>query len=108
MDAALPFGLRLAPKIFSALAVGLLWMLHSRGADRSLHYLDDFLLMGHPESRSCLDGFLALCEELGVPVAPEKMEGPATMLNFLGVREIDMVAMQLWMSQEKLRDLVAR
>ena len=50
LDATLPFGLRSAPKIFSALADGLLWILHSKVADLSLHYLDDFLIMGPPDS----------------------------------------------------------
>ena len=43
-DAALPFGLRSAPKLFSELADGLIWILHNQGINHALHYLDDFLL----------------------------------------------------------------
>ena len=107
-DAALPFGLRSAPKIFSALADGLLWIMQARGAAPSLHYLDDFLLLGPPSSPSCaaaLRTTMALCEDLGVPVADEKTEGPATVLTFLGI-ELDSARMQLRLPQHKLRILV--
>ena len=107
LDAALPFGLRSAPKIFSALADGLLWILHAHGAVCSLHYLDDFLIMGPPDSQVCADAlctFLALCEELGVPVAEEKTEGPSTTLTFLGI-EIVTTTLQLRLPQDKLQNL---
>ena len=109
LDGALPFGLRSAPKIFSALADGLMWILHSRGVTLALHYLDDFLLIGPPSTQACqaaLCSTLSTCEELGLPVAPEKTEGPDTTLTFLGI-EIDTVASQLRLPQEKLRDLQA-
>ena len=46
LDGMLPFDLHSAPKIFSAVADGLLWMIHNRGFTSSLHYLDDFLFLG--------------------------------------------------------------
>ena len=107
LDGALPFGLCSAPKLFSALADGLMWILHSRGVVSALHYLDDFLLLGPPDSLACqaaLATTLAACEDLGLPVAPEKTEGPSTVLTFLGI-EIDTAANQLRLPQEKLRDL---
>ena len=109
VDGALPSGLRSVPKIFTALADGLMWILHSRGVTSALHYLDDFLLLGPPSSKSCqaaLCATLSTCEELGLPVAPEKTEGPGTVLTFLGI-EIDTVACLLRLPQEKLRDLQA-
>lgn len=108
LDAALPFGLRSAPKIFSAVADGLLWILHSKGAKLSLHYLDDFLLLGPPDSPVCAEAlhiFQALCEELGVPIAEEKTEGPSTTLTFLGI-EIDTASLQLRLPQDKLHKLM--
>jgi len=48
IDGALPFGLRSAPKIFSALADGLLWIMLHNGVERAFHYLDDFLFLGPP------------------------------------------------------------
>ena len=43
IDKALPFGLRSAPIIFSAVADGLAWALFTEGVEYSIHYLDDFL-----------------------------------------------------------------
>ena len=38
MDRALPFGLRSAPKLFSALSDGFMWLLHKQGISHALHY----------------------------------------------------------------------
>jgi hypothetical protein len=48
VDHALPFGLRSAPKIFSAVADTISWALNCAGIRHQLHYLDDFLLLGTP------------------------------------------------------------
>ena len=49
---------------------------------------------------------LALCAELGFPVAPEKIEGPTTSLIFLGI-EMDTVTQQLCLLGEKQERLLA-
>ena len=43
LDTALPFGLRSAPKIFSAVADALLFVMIRNGVGEAIHYLDDFL-----------------------------------------------------------------
>ncbi len=53
LDTMLPFGLRSATKIFSALADGLLWSMACNGIMEGLHYLDDFLFGGRPLSEEC-------------------------------------------------------
>ena len=50
VDMALPFGLRSAPIIFSAVADALLWVMYQRGISSGLHYLDDYLFFGRPRS----------------------------------------------------------
>lgn len=88
IDCQLPFGLASAPAIFSALAEALHWVLHQRGVRALVHYLDDFLLLGAPGSSECsvaLATTLATCQELGVPIASNKVEGPAVSLTFLGI-----------------------
>jgi hypothetical protein len=50
VDMALPFGLRSAPKVFTALANALQWILQDRGVDWLIHYIDDFLSAGAPAS----------------------------------------------------------
>ena len=104
VDTALPFRLRSAPKIFSAFADALAWILHSRGAAWQLHYLDDFLFMGPPADKSCakaLEVALDTCRELGVPVAAHKTKGPATQLRFLGI-QVNTLTMTLSLPGDKL------
>ena len=77
VDTALPFGLRSAPKIFTALADLLEWIFRRGGVDHVDHYLDDFILLGPAHSGKCrkaLDAVLESCERLGVPLAVEKLE----------------------------------
>ena len=112
VDSALPFGLRSAPKIFNALADALEWLIRQEGVESVLHYLDDFLIVAESESmcRAALQSLLRLFARLEVPIAPDKLEGPSTVLTFLGI-EMDMVAMSLRLPAEKLtelRGLVAR
>ena len=107
LDRALPFGLCSAPKLFSALTDGLMWILHSKGVQWDLHYLDDFLLLrpaGSPDCQAALDTTLGACECLWLQVAPEKTEGPCTQLTFLGI-EIDTVANQLRLPRDKQENL---
>ena len=109
VDAALPFGLRSAPKKFNALADGLEWILMQQGACQVLHYLDDFLFVGAPRRSDCADAVrLAqeVCQSLGVPLAVEKMEGPSCTLTFLGIC-LDTVTMELRLPADKLTRLVS-
>ena len=109
VDTALPFGLRSAPKIFSAFADALAWILQSRGVVWQLHYLDDFLFLGPPSDNTCaaaLQQALDSCRQLGLPVSAHKTEGPTTRLTFLGI-QVDTEAMSLSLSQEKLTRIVA-
>ena len=84
----LPFGLRSPPKIFNAVADALEWCIAKEGVTSIFHYLDDFVVIGPPQSNTCKANMLMLqrmCTRLGVPLAPEKQEGPSTSLEFLGI-----------------------
>ena len=88
IDGCLPFGLRSAPKPFNILADLLSWIAVQVEVACIFHYLDDFLLIGPPHSPTCgqsLNNFMQLCDHLGIPLASEKIEGPATSLSFLGI-----------------------
>ena len=107
IDTVLPFGLRSAPKIFSAVADSLEWILRKRGASYLLHYLDDFLTAGSPNSVECLANLKVLtstCKKLGLPLAVEKVEGPLTQLVFLGIL-IDSATMTMKLPPGKLVEL---
>ena len=55
------------------------------------HYLDDFTILGKAGTTECAASMSQLketCTDLGVPIALDKCEGPATCLTILGI-EID-------------------
>lgn len=109
LDATLPFGLRSAPKIFSAVADATQWVVQTAGVHAVIHYLDDFLLVGAPASDECGQHLIQLShifEQLGILIAPEKTEGPVTCLSFLGL-ELDSLAMEIRLPPSKLRALQA-
>jgi len=108
VDGMLPFGLRSAPKIFTAVADALEWCIRQQGVCNIFHYLDDFVVVGLPESDHCkhsLEILEKVCSLLGVPLAPEKKDGPTHRLVFLGII-IDTVLGQLILPQEKLQRLL--
>ena len=107
VDRSLPFGLRSAPKIFTAVADMLAWAIHCEGVRYVLHYLDDFLLLGSPgssEAEQALSSALRTFNTLGVPVASHKTEGPSTHLSFLGIL-VDTDRFQLRLPADKLARL---
>ena len=109
VDRALPFGLRSAPKIFSAVADMITWALHCAGVKCQIHYLDDFLFICGPdteEGNQTLEIALKVLQHLGVPVAAHKTEGPAVLVVFLGIL-IDTVAFELRLPLDKIQRLQA-
>ena len=108
MDAKLPYGLRSAPKIFTALADVLEWCMVKEGVQAVCHYLDGFVVLGPPSSETCAEHLQILhkvCNDLDVPLAPEKQEGPYTTITFLGIT-IDTIKQELRLPEEKLRRLL--
>ena len=108
VDVALPFGLRSAPAIFNTFANAFEWTLvNNYHVEQLLHYLDDFFTLGPSGSDVCarsLDTIKQAARELGVPLAPEKCEGPTTRLVFLGI-ELDSEHMTASLPEDKLTEL---
>ena len=72
------------------------------------HYVDDFVILGPPNSVKCgsdLGLLMQACTELGVLVADDKTKGPSTYLTILGI-EVDSLAMELRLPQVKMSRLV--
>ena len=102
-----PFGLPSAPKLYNAIADGLLWVLWSWDKVEGIHYLDDFLLFGLPEYWQCaesLSGALANCDLMGLPMVPAMTESPSTKLVFLGI-ELGSASLTWSVPQPKLNYL---
>ena len=103
-EKVLPFGLRSAPIIFSAVADTLLWIMTRRGVSWAIHYVDDFLTIGRPNSDECqhnMDLMHEVCQQAGLPLEPSKTQGPSDKLTFLGI-ELDTAAMEMRLPEDKL------
>ena len=104
IDTCLPFGLRSAPKLFNVLADFLEWILLNQGVTFALHYLDDFLTIGPPGAIVChknLSILIEVCKALGIPLATEKVMGPAMELDFLGIT-LDTARLEARLPKDKL------
>ncbi|XP_040211442.1 uncharacterized protein LOC120942272 [Rana temporaria] len=77
------------------------------GVDSVIHYLDDFLCIGPAGSKVCavlLATLEHIAERFGVPLAPDKTEGPRSVIQFLGI-VIDSEAMECRLPADKLEGL---
>ena len=107
LDKVLPFGLRSAPLIFSAIADALQWIIQAQGVEFLFHYLDDFITIGKPGTLECENNLSIIkhyCDITGTPLEQDKVEGPATCLPFLGI-ELDTKAMEIRLPADKLLQL---
>lgn len=66
------------------------------------HILDDFLLIAktHKKGGRDLKNFQIMSKNIGMPLAPEKTEGPNTCITFAGI-ELDSVAMVARLPDDK-------
>ncbi len=105
IDLVLPFGLRSASIIFTAVADAIQWIAERRGANHLFHYLDDFLTLGPPDSKiyhQNLQFLIKTCNQLGVPLELSKTEGPSSCITFLGL-ELDSNQMIIRLLDDKLQ-----
>ena len=105
VDLVLPFGLRSAPFIFNSIVDMAEWILvNSYQIPDLLHYLDDFITAGPPQSLQCAHNLataMQVCQRVGLPFHPAKCVGPSTVLVVLGI-ELDSFNQVAHLPQEKL------
>ncbi len=107
VDGALPFGLRSAPLLFTALDDAVEWIATKKGAIWLRHYVDDFVAVERAGTGECahsMEVFKETCLRLGIPLDENKEEGPASVITFLGI-EVDTVKLEVRLPQVKLREL---
>eukprot|EP00731_Ephydatia_muelleri_P035535 Em0133g5a len=95
------------PYIYYQFASALHWIMATNYAADLIHYLDDFLLAGPPGQPTCsesMETMLRVCMRLGIPVALDKLEGPATTITFLGIT-INIALQQLRLPPDKLQEM---
>lgn len=107
-DRCMPMGCSSSCKTFETFSTAVEWIAREKlGIDKLLHLLDDFLVIAS-SSTQCqanLDLFLALCKYLGIPIAPEKTCGPATVLSFAGI-ELDSIKSEARLPTDKIEKCV--
>ena len=78
--------------------------MHRRDVSWAIHYVDDFLTMGSPNSDECQSNMEIMqetCTWAGLPLELAKMYGPLSTLTFLGI-ELDTTAMEISLPLDKL------
>lgn len=86
-EAFLMFGLRCAPRMYSALSNTIGWILRALGIRAVIVYIDDFLLIsvGHSQSELAARVACAVFRLLGIPLQEDKeQEQSSTKVKFLG------------------------
>lgn len=108
-DTRLTMGGRSSPYIFDTFSSALEWICtHNYELSHLCHLLDDFFSAETVENKgNSLSVILNVFSRLGVPVAPGKVEGPVTCLEFLGIT-LDTIAMEARLSNEKISLLKER
>jgi len=103
----LPFGLSSAPYICTQLLSVVAFRLRCAGIAAHVRYLDDFLLIetSRADSQRALDIAQASITAFGLVVNPDKTEGPAQRLAFLGV-QLDSAAQTLACTPERVTELL--
>lgn len=109
-DKALPFGCSISPSLFEKFSTFLEFCVKSQMKSGGLlHYLDDFL-GGEKSFKKCkclMNLFQSIMQEIGVPLADEKTEGPVQILTFLGL-ELDSQEMVIRIPLIKIREVIQK
>ncbi|XP_075715671.1 uncharacterized protein LOC142750558 [Rhinoderma darwinii] len=108
VDCCLPMGCSISCAYFEMFSTFLEWVVRREAQVQSaLHYLDDFLFIGPPGTYVCaglLHTMERVARDFGVPLAPEKTEGPMTVIKFLGIM-IDSDNMECRLPDDKLLEM---
>ena len=103
-DKCMPMGCSSSCRTFELFSNALEWVTRNKlKINNLIHMLDDFLFVAK-SFKLCQQQlllFVKLCDYLGVPIAPEKTCGPATVLSFVGI-ELDTIKMEARLPEDKV------
>jgi hypothetical protein len=110
-DKALPFGLKSSCYIWNDISMIANWVAkETLGIDNLFVYVDDYLVAHGPiplaKAKVIRDLIVHLFQWLGLPISLNKLEGPSTIIIFLGI-EIDTAMMMVRLPAAKLDSLRA-
>ena len=107
VDLVLPFGLRSSPAIFCQFADLVRWVLaNCYNVPMVINYSDDFFQVSGLElckASDELNTILKAFDDLGIPVAPDKIFGPCHRLPYLGI-VIDSISMTMEVTEERYQE----
>ena len=105
-DKNLTMGGRSSPYLFDCLSHAIEWILiNNYDLSNIAHLLDDFICVESINDKgNALSVFLNVFRILGIPVAQDKIEGPLTTLDFLGIT-LDTIRMEARLSEDKIMNL---
>ena len=108
-DTRLPMGSRSSPHIFDRVSSAVEWICqHNYLLQFLCHLLDDFLAAEDPSDKgNARSTLLYVFDILGIPVAPDKVEGPSTLMEFLGIT-LDTVEFVASLSAAKIQSLKSK
>ena len=110
VDLVLPFGLRSSGAIFNQFASLVRWIIQNHYHISSIvNYSDDFFAVLSKDfglARSQLDTIILAFQDMQIPLADDKIEGPATSLVYLGI-VINSISMTIEIPHEKLSEATA-
>ena len=103
VDERLSFGCRSSVDRFLTVSDAIEWALRRWGV-QVVHYIDDFCFVcgSEAEALEAVRKFEVICEEFGIPIKRQKDEGPAKVVEMLGV-VYDMNTYTAAMPQGKLQ-----
>ena len=106
IDCALLFGASVSCVIFKDISTLIHWIAGKRAGQKFIHYLDDFFTVNRYASvcSQTMNVLKQVCEEIQMPIAPEKSEGPTMVVEFLGLT-LDTDNMVIYIPQDKLQDI---
>ena len=83
IDCALPFGASVSCAIFEDISTLIHWITEKKAGQKFIHYLDDFFMVNMYASvcSQTMNVLKWVCEEIQMPIAPEKSEGPLHWWN---------------------------
>ena len=93
--------------IFEDIATLIHWIAERHVGHALIHYLDDFFT-AHKLAYVCgsiMASFKEVCQEISMPVSPEKSVGPVQVIQFLGLT-IDTVQMVVKVPEDKRADIL--
>ena len=88
-------------KKFSAVADALEFVVKQLGVHWLWHYLDDIITISRLDSPECAANLDIIIHLFNIPLAFQKIEGPAPILTLLGIL-IDTLRMEMRLPPEKL------